>query len=316
VNIVTITPNPAIDQTIRLDRLVPGEVHRVQASSSRAGGKGVNVSTALAAYGIDTTASGFLGSENAGIFERHFLRHRIRDCFLRVEGENRGNIKIVDAAGTTDLNLKGMPVDAALAEKLIARAESLFDDSGGIAVLAGSLPPLCPPGFYGALTARLKARACMVLLDADGAALKNALSAEILPDCVKPNLKELSEWAGLSLGDYASIAGAARELIGRGVQLVAVSMGEEGALFIDRDRCLHAGGKPERIYSTVGAGDAMVAGIAVSLHFRVPDLENLARLSTAFALAKLESPPPPAEAEDRFRDRLEAALGRIVVKPW
>jgi 1-phosphofructokinase len=304
----------------------------VRASSVHAGGKGINVSTCIAAYGVDNSAGGFLGSENSKVFERHFARCRIGDCFLRVEGENRRNIKIVDAAGTTDLNLKGMPIGAADVERLISMVESFFEIEGvanngvanngiangvvkndvannGVAVLAGSLPPGCPSGFYGTLTGRLKAKNCTVLLDTAGAALKDALAVERLPDCIKPNIAELSEWAGEPLGDHRSIVRTARKLIERGLKLAVVSMGAEGALFVDRNGAVHAGGTPERMASTVGAGDAMMAGIAVSLAAG-PGLEDLARLSTAFSIAKLESPP---EQDEGFRNRLEAALGRIRV---
>jgi 1-phosphofructokinase len=118
--------NPAVDLTIKLDKLRPGEVHRAETSSIRAGGKGVNVSTNIAGYGIDNTASGFLGSGNADIFERHLLNMNIRNDFVRVEGVNRTNIKIVDAAGTTDVNLNGLSVSQRDMNKLLSKSNTFF----------------------------------------------------------------------------------------------------------------------------------------------------------------------------------------------
>ncbi|MDR1929083.1 MAG: 1-phosphofructokinase [Treponema sp.] len=285
MKIVTITPNPAIDLTVKLEKLIPGEVHRAEFSTAHAGGKGINVSSRLAAYGMTSAASGFLGHDNAGFFERHFQENNIADAFLRIPGESRTNIKIVDALGTTDINLKGMTVKADDVENLLAKTESLFAEGGGLAVLSGSLPPGCPPDFYRRLTKKLKASGAAVLLDADGAALKNALSGETLPDCIKPNVKEFSEWAGESLATLAGILKTARKLLERGLRLIVVSMGGEGAVFVNQHEAIHVEGTVVRLASTVGAGDAMMAGIAAAWD---QDLESAARLATAFSTAWLE----------------------------
>jgi 1-phosphofructokinase len=319
--IVTFTLNPALDLTVHLERLIPGEVHRAVNSFTRAGGKGINVSTNIAGYGMGTAAGGFLGSGNAAVFERHFSKTNIHDGFIRVMGENRTNIKIVDAAGTTDVNIKGIEVSEQDLEKLVATAETLFPGESGIAVLSGSLPSGCPPDFYRRLVRKLKNPRRHVFLDADGAALANALSADVLPDCIKPNIREIAEWAGRPLKNYGEIIAAARTLLERGLKLVVVSMGGDGALFIDQRQVFHAAGRPERIASTVGAGDAMMAGIvaagAVEPEGGGTGLEQRAKLSTAFALAWLEnsaSEEPDGKENGEFRQMVETAMSRVIVK--
>jgi 1-phosphofructokinase len=321
MKIVTVTPNPAIDLTITLKKLTPGEVHRAETSFIRAGGKGVNVSTNIAGYGIDTIASGFLGSGNAEIFERHFSDMNITDGFLRVEGENRTNIKIVDAIGTTDINLKSISVSARDLEKLMLMAESFFSGESGVAVLSGSLPPNCPPDFYRILIGKLKALYCTVLLDADGAALKNSLAADVLPDCIKPNIRELSEWAGQPLKSHSDIIHVVRKLLERGLQLAVVSMGGDGALFVNSEQVLHAWGSAERIASTVGAGDAMMAGIASAWALEPKGggdrLERIAKISTAFAISWLESNAMGdriVTGKTGYREKVEAAMCKVMVK--
>jgi 1-phosphofructokinase len=319
--IVTFTLNPALDLTIHLERLIPGEVHRAVNSFTRAGGKGINVSTSIAGYGMGTIAGGFLGSGNAAIFERHFSKTNIYDGFIRVTGENRTNIKIVDAAGTTDVNIKGIEVSEQDLEKFISTAETLFPDESGIAVLSGSLPSGCPPDFYRLLVRKLKNPHRHVFLDADGAALADALSADVLPDCIKPNIREISEWAERPLKNYDEIITAARTLLERGLKLVVVSMGGDGALFIDRKQVFHATGRPESIASAVGAGDAMMAGI-VSTWAMKPEgngmgLEQGAKLSTAFALAWLEnsaSAKPDGKENGEFRQKVETAMSKVIVR--
>jgi 1-phosphofructokinase len=324
MKIVTFTLNPAIDLTIKLERLIPGEVHRAETSFTRAGGKGVNVSANIAGYGIANAACGFLGSDNAEIFDLHLLNMNITNDFVRVSGSNRTNIKIVDAAGTTDVNLSGFSVCEQDTKKLLSRVETFFSEKKGIAVLSGSLPPGSPPDFYRTLIEKLKSRECTVFLDADGMALERALSADMLPDCIKPNIREFSEWAGRPLKKYEDIIRVARELLGRGLKLVAVSMGDDGALFINQKQAVHAWGQTERIASTVGAGDAMMAGI-VSAWDRDPkgynaqsgQLEHIAKTATAFAIAWLETGAymePLIEGAGEFRKRIEAAAHKVIVQ--
>jgi 1-phosphofructokinase len=271
-----------------------------------AGGKGINVSSCLADWGIKTGTSGFLGRNNAEIFEEHFRLKGIEDAFIRLEGNTRTNIKIVDSGNTTDINLPGVSLGSEDPQRLLEKAADLAVGAE-IAVLAGSLPSLCPPNLYKNLVSRIMAQGSgtserpstkrpFVILDADGEALREALSAEILPFCIKPNEKELSQWAGREFKDIPDMLRTVAELRSRGIALIVVSMGPKGALFAGKDRILQAWAETGTIFSTVGAGDAMVAGIAAALLEGVlPEsqgLERIARLGTAFAVAKLSSKGP------------------------
>jgi len=313
MKILTITANPAVDLTVTLPAcLTPGEVHRAEGAASCPGGKGVNVSAALAAYGVPNCAGGFLGAANADIFARYFAERGIGDLFLKVEGETRTNIKIVDPRGTTDVNLPGLAVTGKDTAALTGMVEHYFEETEerGMAVLSGSLPPGCDSGLYRRLTETLKARGCLTLVDADGEALKETLAGPVLPDVIKPNLKEFSEWAGIALKTFTGITEIAEKLVRRGLGLAAVSLGDEGALFVTAGGALHAAGRPARMASTVGAGDAMMAGIAAALagnrtFAQAEDLEYIARLATAFAVRRLEdrAPPPDAHQDGRREPR-------------
>jgi 1-phosphofructokinase len=321
MNIVTFTLNPAVDLTITLDRLTPGEVHRAGSAAKRAGGKGINVSANLAGYGLVNTAAGFLADGNAELFERYFAQLAIVEGFVRVGGENRTNIKLADRAGTTDVNLAGFAVCAQDVKALIACAKSLFTNEKGVAVLAGSLPRGCPPDIYRTLIKNLSALDCAVILDASGPALEHALSAAVLPDCIKPNRRELSEWAGRPLETRKDIIDAARGLLAKGVKLAAVSLDKDGALFMSPEHAFHAVGQPKAVASTAGAGDAMTAGIvcawAEGPQAVFTRLEHTARMATAFAVNWLErraSREPVAEGTERFRKDIEAVMDRVTVK--
>ncbi|TNC15014.1 1-phosphofructokinase [Methylobacterium terricola] len=283
--VVTLTLNPAIDRTVTLDRLAPGEVHRARALRDDAGGKGINVASCLADWGLPVTVTGVLGAGNAAVFETLFSAKGIDDRCVGVPGETRTNLKLVDPAGTTDVNLPGLTLDPATLRAVRAvLAEAAGPDT--LAVLAGSLPAGAESGLYGDLTAELKARGTRVLLDASGPPLAAALAADILPDAVKPNRHELEEWAGRPLPALADVVAAAQDLVRRGIPLVVVSLGAEGAVFVQAGEALHALAPPTEVASTVGAGDALVAGLVAGL-CAGSSLADTARLALAFAAGKL-----------------------------
>jgi 1-phosphofructokinase len=285
MRVITLTLNPAIDQTITVDRLVRGEVHRARSVRQDAGGKGVNVASCLADWGVPVTALGLLGADNAAAFEALFQRKGIEDRFLRVPGATRVNLKIVDDGDTTDINLDGPQVAPERIDATLAEVEGLAG-AGVLIILAGSLPPGCAPESYARLISRLRDKGARILLDTSGLPLRRALEGEVLPHIVKPNRHELGEWCGETLDDMGDVLRAAHGLRARGVERVVVSMGEAGALFLSGEGALVAQLSAASVASTVGAGDAMVAGVAAATVEGL-DLERTARLATAFAVAKL-----------------------------
>ncbi|WP_299308116.1 1-phosphofructokinase [uncultured Croceicoccus sp.] len=302
MSILTVTLNPAIDQTVTLDRLTPGAVHRARDTRAHAGGKGINVASCLADWRAahpvgEIAAYGFLGSDNAAPFDTLFDAKSVADRMTHVGGATRTNLKLVDEAGTTDINLSGAAVTTEMADALCEELATV-SRAGDLVVLAGSVPPGCPPDIYATLTARLRERGCTVLLDTSGVPLRLALDADASPHAVKPNRDELAEWIGQPLGTTDELLDAAHRLHRRGVAWVVVSAGEDGALFVSREGALTARLPVDTIASTVGAGDAMVAGIAAALIEEEP-LERIARLATAFAVGKLsrEGPNLPPAAE-------------------
>ncbi|WP_336970679.1 1-phosphofructokinase [Sphingobium aromaticiconvertens] len=287
---LTVTFNPAIDQTITIDRLEPGAVHRARSVRQDAGGKGVNVASCLADWGVPVSAFGLLGADNGAPFEALFAAKGIKDHFLRRAGATRVNLKLLDAIDTTDINMDGAVADPAQIEALVTAIEAQADKESLI-LLCGSLPPGCPTDIYARMVARLRAKGAMLLLDASGPPLAHALKGNVLPHILKPNRHELEEWHGAPLHDVADVARVAGSLLARGVKLVVVSMGEDGALFLAQEGTQIARLTADAVASTVGAGDAMVAGIAAAI-IEGSDLERIARLSTAFAVAKLGLPGP------------------------
>ncbi|WP_437534967.1 1-phosphofructokinase [Sorangium sp. So ce726] len=304
--LVTVTLNAAVDQTLECPGFAAGAVNRVAAQTFTAGGKGINVAAFLAGRAGRVTATGFLGSDNAAPFEALFRERGIEDRCLRLPGASRVNIKVVDRLGpegprVTDINLPGLVVPDAALSRLVDELDALARENRWF-VLAGSVPAGVPDDFYAEMVCRLKARGCSVAVDGSGAPLRRAVAAR--PDLIKPNQHELRELlGGPLLEERAQVVRAAREIQQSGVGLVVVSLGAGGAMFVDAERALLAVPPPIEIASTVGAGDAMVAGVlAARLLAEGGDLEACARLGTAFAAGKLAEVGPVLPPDERLQE--------------
>ncbi|WP_437625545.1 1-phosphofructokinase [Sorangium sp. So ce1151] len=304
--LVTVTLNAALDQTLECPGFAAGAVNRVAAQALTAGGKGINVAALLAGRAAGpVTAAGFLGRDNAAPFEALFRERGIQDRCLRLPGGSRVNIKVVDRLGpggpkVTDINLPGLSVPPEALSRLVDELDALAREHRWF-VLAGSVPAGVPDDFYAEMVRRLKARGCSVAVDASGAPLRHAVAAR--PDMIKPNQHELGELLGAPLsGGRAEVLRAARELQRSGVGLVVVSLGADGALLVDAGRALLAVPPPIEVASTVGAGDAMVAGVLSARLGEGGDLEACARLGTAFAAGKLAQVGPVLPPDERIQE--------------
>lgn len=283
--IATVTLNPAIDQTISIANFQAGKVNRVEDSQSDAGGKGVNVASILADFGFPVAATGFLGKDNPQLFENLFAKKAIEDHFVRISGSTRVGIKIVDAVNqaTTDINFPGQPPSSADIHALMQVIEKLVTDCSWF-VLSGSIPPGVSGDIYRHLIEGIQATGKRTALDTSGQPLARALEA--CPTLVKPNIDELAEISGRSLTGRSEILDAARRLVERGIETVVISMGEDGAFFVEKGNMVLARPPSVVVKSTVGAGDAMLSGMVVG-KIRGLSLTDCARLATACSLGAI-----------------------------
>lgn len=305
--VVTVTLNPAIDQTLSIPGFAAGRVNRVAESRSDAGGKGVNVACCLADLGVEVTATGFLGAENADIFEASFTHREIADLFVRVPGRTRVGIKIVDdrARQTTDINFPGLAPEAEDLAELFERI-FLLVEPGGWFVLSGSVPAGTPDVVYARMIELLQDRGGHVVVDTSGGPLREALASgsEMIPEIMKPNVEELGELVGRTLATPADVRAAGESLLERGARLVVVSMGGDGAVFVDREQALLARPPRVEVRSTVGAGDAMVGGIVYAVIHDLP-LADLARMATACGAYAVTRIGPGIEDREAHRKLIE-----------
>lgn len=301
--IATVTLNPAIDQTIAVPNLQPNAVNRSSWRQDDAGGKGVNVASFLAEVGHQISVTGFLGRDNTAPFDALFQQKAIADYFVRLPGATRVNLKLVDDVQNqvTDINAPGLAPDATAIAQLRQTVTTLAKTCGWF-ILSGSVPTGVPNTLYAELIHDLKALGKTVVLDTSGAPLTQGLTAK--PDLIKPNQRELEDYLNTRLSSWAEIVAAARELIASGIPHVVVSLGADGALFVDQDRAVHAQPPTLAVKSTVGAGDAMVAGTVAGL-ISGQSLRDAAALATAFsmgALSQIGPRLPPIDDIRKMRD--------------
>ena len=281
--ILTITLNPALDLTVRLPQLEPGEVNRSQALQTHAAGKGVNVAQVLADLGHKVTVSGFLGEDNQQAFSALFTRRGFADAFIRVPGETRSNIKLAEDDGrVTDINGPGPHVNDLAQQALLDKLDQIAASHDAV-VVAGSLPRGIRAQWLRELVLRLKALGLKVILDTSGEALKEGLSAG--PWLVKPNGEELSEALGSLVDSVESQVAAATHLQTLGISHVVVSHGADGVNWFSRGaQTLHAQPPKVRVASTVGAGDSLLAGM---VHGLISGHSPEQTLRTATAIAAM-----------------------------
>ncbi|WP_236237756.1 1-phosphofructokinase [Pseudomonas faucium] len=281
--ILTLTLNPALDITVSLDTLRPGLVNRAHEQQTHAAGKGLNVAQVLADLGHSVTVGGFLGQGNLQPFEALIEQRGFVDCFIRVPGETRSNLKLVEADGrVTDINGQGPQVDDAACAALLRRLQAMAPGHDAV-VVAGSLPRGISPEWFRLLLEQLKALGLKVALDSSGEALRAGLQSA--PWLVKPNTEELGEVLGLTVSSGAEQRAAAERLLASGVEHVVVSAGEQGVSWFAAGQALHARPPQVRVASTVGAGDSLVAGMVHGLLLGEPASQTLRRATAIAALA-------------------------------
>lgn len=282
--ITAVSLNPSIDRTLTVDGFTQGGLNRVVNRTDNAAGKGINVALTVSSLGLAAECVGFMYRDSAPLFEKRLMLNSTAYDFIWCEGSARTNIKVFDrAAGVvTELNESGRSVDAKQLEDMVELVARHAENSDYL-ILSGSTPPGCPADYYRTLIGAVEGLGCRCVLDADGERLKRGLEAR--PFMIKPNRYELETMSGNRFDSIADIKAAALRYIDMGVQVVAVSLGQDGALITDGTDTLFAPRMNIEVRGTVGAGDAMVAGLVAGF-MADSDLEEAFRMGVACASAR------------------------------
>lgn len=310
--ILTLTPNPSIDATLALIQpLTSGDVHRAASVTQVAGGKGVNVAHAVHLAGKETLA--LFPARAADPFINLIHDVDLPYAHVDMDGGVRVNTTITEPDGTTTkVNGPGPLLSDATQNHLIATLTRHAQSADWVA-LAGSLPKGVDAGWYTDLikeirTAAPQARIAVDTSDAPMKAIAKQLDSAA-PDLIKPNgfeLGQLTGQDGLTLeraaaaGDYSPVVEAARDVVQRGIKEVLVTLGGAGAVLVNADGAWAATPPPATVKSTVGAGDAALAGYLLGRTQGQGPADSLA-LSVAYGTAAAAKPgtqfPRPEELD-------------------
>ena len=284
--IYTVTLNPALDKTVEIPSLTVDAVNRITSMRTDPGGKGINVSKVIQKLGGASVAAGILGGDTGRAILSALTEMGLTTLFHFVEGETRTNMKIIDPDNhtNTDINEPGVTVSEEILEKLLEELLVKVTKED-IVVISGSMPKGSPKDTYYTWTKAFREKGAKVILDADGDLLKAGLKAS--PYLIKPNNHELGALTGRALETPEEIAETAAELMKEyGIGKVVVSMGGDGAVYVTKDKTIYAVGLKVPVGSTVGAGDSVVAALAVSEE-EGKTLEETVRLSMAVGAANV-----------------------------
>jgi 1-phosphofructokinase len=298
LDVLTITLNPAIDQSVRIDDFEIDQVNRISKLQNDPGGKGINVAAYLAASNLKVGASGFLGEDNPSLFKSIFEKLNIKDSFVYISGATRTNVKVIDEKNktVTDINQAGFTISKDDLEKL--ENELFSEKKAKWYLFSGSLPKGLGVDIYKRWIEKAHSLGIKVALDASGEALLSALDAN--PELVKPNQHELSEILNKELNSMDELIFESTNLINKGVKKVCISMGKDGALLLDKENSLHALPGKVNVKTTVGAGDAMISGLIYS-DIKNLSLEQSLKISTAYSMSAVETVGPYLPSKDKLQ---------------
>ena len=288
--IITLTANAAIDKTLTVPNFVPGFRHRASQSLTLPGGKGVNVARVLRTIGQPVVASGLVGGRTGQQIVEGLSREGILNDFVRIAGESRTSTAVIDPTGLsqTEINEWGPAVTEQERLAFLDKIEYLAKGAHYV-IICGSLPRKVPDDFYAEILRRIGRARCLTILDGSGDPLRHGVRAH--PDFVTPNLREAEDLVGHEFHDEQDII-EATELIRR--------LGAHNVIIKTPDGCYARlrHGRRQRVYhariplmesvvSTVGSGDAFLAGF-VAGHFSNSDPGDCLRNGLACGAANTQ----------------------------
>jgi 6-phosphofructokinase 2 len=286
--IVTLTINPAVDASTSVKKMMPFSKMRCAPAHRGPGGGGINVARVLKRLGIEASAIYPAGGATGKLLDTLLEREGVQGVLVPAENETREDLTIFDEAtrGQFRFVFPGAPLSEIEWQECLESVARIRPPPAFV-IASGSLPAGVPEDFYGRLAQASKAHS-KVIVDTSGPFLKAALEHGVY--LIKPNLREFQELAGIAASDDAALIEAGRRLIDGGqVQVIALSMGADGALLITRDLAMRANGLPIEPVSVSGAGDSFLGAMVWSLS-NDGSLEAALRYGVAGGSAALLSP--------------------------
>jgi 1-phosphofructokinase len=262
--LLTVTPNPSLDLLFEAERLVWDDANRLDPPRRRVGGQGINAVRAAVALGARGVVVAPFGGRTGDELLDRLRAERIDVEPVAIAGETRTFVGVRVRDGTSLLlNARGAECTRDDEARLLdATRAAIRRTSPAWVACCGSVPPGFDVGFHGRVGEIARSLGARFVADCDDDALRHA---QRWCDVLVPNRHEAERLAGRDIGSVAAAAYTAATLRRGGARVVAITLGEDGAVAADPFGAWHAAGPIERAGSAVGAGDAFLAALLLAL---------------------------------------------------
>lgn len=286
--ILTVNLNAAVDRTLIVPNLTLGHRHRAQEEIALAGGKGINVARGLRRLGVPVLVTGFAGGRNGDTIRDGLSEAAIPFELVEIAGNSRTSTALIDPTGgtQTEINEHGPSIRPEEAREFVRRFEHLMEYATAV-VFAGSLPRDLEAGYLVELLHRARDRGLYTVVDSTPTVLQAALKAT--PALVSPNQGEAESVVGFDFIEEEDFPRGLARLLELGARAACITSpdGHSYARFAGTVLCARAP-KVESL-STIGSGDAYLAGLLAGLlHRRLPEAEAV-KLAAGCAAANAET---------------------------
>lgn len=258
--IYTVTFNPSIDYIMFTDGFELKGLNRATSTYKFAGGKGINVSRVLKTLGVQSTALGFAGGFPGDFIANALEQSDIKTNFIKVDEDTRINVKL-KSGEETEINAPGPSVTAAQFQALLNQLRETTNSD--TVIVAGSVPKSIPSDAYAQIAQITQQTGAKLVVDAEKDLVNTVLAYQ--PLFIKPNKDELEEMFNMTVQSDQDVVKYGREILKDGAQSVIISLGGDGAIYIDSERSIKAQNPKGQVVNTVGSGDSTVAGMVAGL---------------------------------------------------
>ena len=263
--VLCLTMNPSVDVSTHTGRVVPADKLRCGPARRDAGGGGLNVARVVQRLGGHSSALFPAGGPAGDWLVNHLQAAGLPVRRIPLSGDTRENftVQALDTGAEFRFVLPGPTLSDSEWTACLAAIEAL-PLLPAVVVASGSLPPGVPSDFYARLALIVRARGSRLVLDSSGPALAAGVDAGVY--LVKPNLRELRDLTQQPLDTPTQWRAAAQALVDEGrAEVVALTLGEQGALLVTKDGAWSADPLPITVASSVGAGDSFVGAFVWAL---------------------------------------------------
>ena len=261
--ILTVTLNPCIDKSSKVDTIKPDSKLRCMEVVNEPGGGGINVSKALKKLEAPSIALFPAGGHNGNMLCSLLKEEEILFHAVDTKVETRENWIVLENSTNSQYRFT-FPGRAVLEETIKIMIDQIRSFTPTFVVASGSLPPGLPDYFYGLIVKNAAAVGAKCIIDTSGPALQALKGKHAY--LIKPNIGELCKMLNVDWLDKDEVPDAAQQAINDGfAEIMVISMGHLGAWLVTNEKKYFVSAPQVEKKSTVGAGDSMVAGITYML---------------------------------------------------